>query len=33
LDKDLEVSDVDLGTPLTDKFEWLDSYVLDIDNK
>ena len=33
LDKDLEVSDEDLGTPLTDKFEWLDSYVLDIDNK
>lgn len=33
LDKDLEVSDADLGTPLTDKFEWLDSYVLDIDNK
>ena len=33
LDKDLEVSDEDLGIPLTDKFEWLDSYVLDIDNK
>ena len=33
LDKDLEVGDEDLGTPLTDKFEWLDSYVLDIDNK
>jgi len=33
LEKDLEVSDEDLGTPLTDKFEWLDSYVLDIDNK
>ena len=32
LDKDLEVSDADLGTPLTDKFEWLDSYVLDIDS-
>jgi hypothetical protein len=29
----LEVSDEDLGIPLTDKFEWLDSYVLDIDNK
>ena len=33
LDKDLEVSDEDLWTPLTDKFEWLDSFVLDIDNK
>ncbi len=33
LDKDLEVLDEDLWTPLTDKFEWLDSYVLDIDNK
>ena len=33
LDKDLEVSDSDLWIPLTDKFEWLDSYVLDIDNK
>ncbi len=33
LDKDLEVSDEDLWTSLTDKFEWLDSYVLDIDNK
>ena len=33
LDKDLEVSDEDLWTSLTDKFEWLDSFVLDIDNK
>lgn len=33
LEKDLEVSDADLWTPLTDKFPWLDSYVLDIDNK
>jgi len=33
LDKDLEVSDSDLGVSLTDKFERLDSFVLDIDNK
>ena len=33
LDKDLEVTDEDLGISLTDKFEWLDSFVLDIDNK
>lgn len=33
LERDLDVSDEDLGTPLTDKFPWLDSFVLDIDNK
>ena len=34
LDKDFpDISDDDLGISLTDKFEWLDSYVLDIDNK
>ena len=33
LEKDLEVWDEDLWVPLTDKFEWLDSFVLDIDNK
>ena len=33
LEKDLDVSDEDLWTPLTDKFPWLDSFVLDIDNK
>ena len=33
LDKDLEVSDEDLWVSLTDKFEWLDGFVLDIDNK
>lgn len=28
-----DVSDTDLWTPLSDKYPWLDSYVLDVDNK
>ena len=33
LSKDLEVSDSDLGIPLAEKFERLNSFVLDVDNK
>lgn len=28
-----DISDTDLGTPLADKFPWLNSYVFDVDNK
>ena len=31
--EDLEVSDQDLGLALTDKFSWLDTTVLEVDNK
>ncbi|MDR2416009.1 MAG: hypothetical protein LBD75_05390 [Candidatus Peribacteria bacterium] len=33
LQTDLEVVDEDLGTPLAEKFEWLNGFVLDVDNK
>ncbi len=28
-----DISDADLGTPIADKFPWLNSYVFDVDNK
>ena len=34
MDKDFDdISDADLGTPLTDKYPRLDSAVIDVDNK
>ncbi|MDR2540603.1 MAG: hypothetical protein LBD11_02180 [Candidatus Peribacteria bacterium] len=33
LSQDLEVDENDLGTPLAEKFEWLNTFVLDVDNK
>jgi len=33
LSKDLDVTDEDLGSPLAEKFERLNSFVLDVDNK
>jgi len=34
LDKDFDdITDADLWTPLTDKYPWLDSAVIDVDNK
>lgn len=28
-----DLTDADLGTPLSVKYPWLDSFVLDVDNK
>jgi phenylalanyl-tRNA synthetase beta chain len=28
-----DLNDADLGTPLSVKYPWLDSFVLDVDNK
>lgn len=33
LSKDLDVNDEDLWSPLSEKYEWLNSFILDVDNK
>ena len=33
LAQDVEVSDDDLGMPLSDKFPWLEATVLEVDSK